>query len=59
VESVDSAVVGSLVTLAEDFASYSDASGGPLALGQTGVVVEVGGTRLRVKRQSGEGSQWW
>ncbi len=56
---MDSAVVGSLVTLAEDFASYSDASGGPLALGQTGVVVEVGGTLLRVKRQSGEGSQWW
>ena len=53
------AVVGSLVVLAPDFASYSDASGGPLKLGQTGVVVQVGSSRLQVKPQTGSTTVWW
>ena len=56
---VSSAVVGSLVVLAPDYASYSDAGGGPLALGQVGVVVQVSGTRLQVKPQSGGDRVWW
>ncbi len=56
---VSAAVVGSLVVLAPDFASYSDASGGPLSLGQVGVVVQTSGTRLQVKPQSGGDRVWW
>jgi hypothetical protein len=52
-------VVGSLVVLAPDFASYGDASGGPLSLGQVGVVVQTGSTRLQVKPQSGGDRVWW
>ena len=56
---VSSAVVGSLVVLAPDYASYSDAGGGPLSLGQVGVVVQTSGTRLQVKPQSGGDRVWW
>ncbi len=56
---VSGAVVGSLVVLAPDFASYSDASGGPLKLGQTGVVVKTADTRLQVKPQTGSETVWW
>jgi hypothetical protein len=55
---ISGAMVGSLVVLAPDFASYSDASGGPLALGQVGVVVATG-SRLQVKPQSGSTTTWW
>jgi hypothetical protein len=51
--------VGSLVVLAPDYASYSDAGTGPLSLGQVGVVVQTGATRLQVKPQSGGDRVWW
>jgi hypothetical protein len=56
---VSSAVVGSLCVLAPDFASYSDASGGPLTPGQVGVVVQVSTGRLQLRPQSGGDRVWW
>ncbi len=56
---VSSAVVGSLCVLAPDFASYSDASGGPLTPGQVGVVVQVATGRLQLRPQSGGDRVWW
>jgi hypothetical protein len=56
---VSSAVVGSLVVLAADFGSYSDASGGPLTLGQVGVVVQTSDTRLQVKVHPSGDQEWW
>lgn len=56
---VSSAVVGSLVVLAADFGSYSDASGGPLTLGQVGVVVQTSDTRLQVKVHPSGDRVWW
>ena len=52
-------VVGSLVVLAPDFASYSDASGGPLSLGQVGVVVQTSSARLQVKVKPSGDRVWW
>ena len=56
---VSSAVVGSLCVLAPDFASYGDASGGPLTPGQVGVVVQVSTGRLQLRPQSGGDRVWW
>jgi hypothetical protein len=56
---VSGAVVGSLVVLAPDYASYSDASGGPLSLGQVGVVVQTSSTRLQVKVNPSGDRVWW
>ena len=52
-------MVGSLCVLAPDFATFGDASGGPLTLGQVGVVVQVSTARLQLRPQSGGDRVWW
>jgi hypothetical protein len=53
---LESFVVGSKVRLSPDFASFSDASGGPLKLGDIGAVVKCSPPRYQVEFQSQE---WW
>jgi hypothetical protein len=56
----DLGVVGTRVTLTDDYRTHSDAGGGPLQLGQTGSVVQVSGTRLQVRPEAGDTSRvWW
>ena len=56
---IHTATVGTDVVLSPDFASHSDAAGGPLAPGQLGTVVDVTESRLSVRRKDGSGSTWW
>jgi hypothetical protein len=56
---VTDAAVGTLVILSPDFASHSDASGGPLVPGQVGVVVQLSSTRLQVKVHPSGDRVWW
>ncbi len=57
-KSLATAKAGDFVVLAPDYASYSDASSGPLSLGQVGTIISVSGERMCCSPLSG-GTEWW